>query len=131
MSLTKAIQDLFNSFYELIASIFSAFYHVLQTVLNAIIGFFTGVVNLITDVFAGAVDVVGGVGKFVLSQFRSVAGGGGFSAPRIPLMRALADTNRDCATGNIVIISIIAGGGYAYTRYTAHGRQVAAGKKTA
>ncbi|WYZ35117.1 hypothetical protein EsH8_I_001393 [Colletotrichum jinshuiense] len=99
MSLTKAIQDLFNSFYELIASIFSAFYHVLQTVLNAIIGFFTGVVNLITDVFAGAVDVVGGVGKFVLS--------------------------------NIVIISIIAGGGYAYTRYTAHGRQVAAGKKTA
>ncbi|TDZ20740.1 hypothetical protein Cob_v006336 [Colletotrichum orbiculare MAFF 240422] len=33
--------------------------------------------------------------------------------------------------GNIVIIGIIAAAGYAYVRYTAQGRQVAAGKKTA
>ncbi|GKT54639.1 hypothetical protein ColTof4_08497 [Colletotrichum tofieldiae] len=69
MAVTNALQDLFSSFYELLSSIFNAFYHVLQTFFNAIIGFFTGVVNLLSDVFSGAIDVVGGVGKFVLSNF--------------------------------------------------------------
>lgn len=68
MAVTNALQDLFNSFYELLSSIFNAFYHVLQTFFNAIIGFFTGIVNLVSDVFAGAIDVVGGLGKFVLSK---------------------------------------------------------------
>lgn len=69
MSFTKAFEDLFKSFYELIASIFSTFYHILQAFLNAIINFFTGIVNLTADVFSGVVDVVGGVGKFVLGKF--------------------------------------------------------------
>ncbi|KXH69007.1 hypothetical protein CSAL01_11484 [Colletotrichum salicis] len=69
MAVSNAIQDLFSSIYELLSSIFNAFYHVLQTIFNTIIGFFTGLVNLITDVFQGAIDVVGGFGKFVLSNF--------------------------------------------------------------
>ncbi|UQC79292.1 uncharacterized protein CLUP02_04771 [Colletotrichum lupini] len=69
MAVSNAIQDLFSSIYELLSSIFNAFYHVLQTIFNTIIGFFTGLVNLITDVFQGAIDVVGGLGKFVLSNF--------------------------------------------------------------
>ncbi|KAK1976075.1 hypothetical protein LZ30DRAFT_604172 [Colletotrichum cereale] len=99
MAVTNAVQDLFSSIYELLSSIFNAFYHVLQTLFNTIIGFFTGIVNLISDVFSGAIDVVGGLGKFILSNF--------------------------------VIIGVIAAGGYAYVHYTAQGRQVTAGKKTA
>ena len=117
MAITTAIEDLFKSFYELIATVFSTFYHVLQTFLNAIISFFTGIVNMVADIFSGAVDIVGGVGKFLLGKDF-------FHHQRLvatPLT----------ITGNIVIIGVIAAGGYAYLRYTAQGRQVAAGKKTA
>lgn len=127
MSFTKAFEDLFKSFYELIASIFSTFYHILQAFLNAIINFFTGIVNLTADVFSGVVDVVGGVGKFVLGKFPADCRGA--VSDIAPLHRLELTTIM--SAGNIVIIGIIVGGGYAYTRYTAHGRQVAAGKKTA
>ncbi|KAH0420317.1 hypothetical protein CcaCcLH18_14071 [Colletotrichum camelliae] len=129
MSFTKAFEDLFKSFYELIASIFSTFYHVLQVFLNAIISFFTGIVNLTADVFSGVVDVVGGVGKFVLGKIPADRRGAvKHPAPPVYMRPKLI---RPFFTGNIVIIGIIAAGGYAYVRYTTHGRQVAAGKKTA
>lgn len=68
MSIINAIEDLFKSFYELIATIVSTFYHIIQTFVTAVLSFFTGIINMIADVFSGAVDIVGGVGKFLLGK---------------------------------------------------------------
>jgi len=120
MAILTAIEDLFKSFYELIATVVSTFYHIIQTFVNAVLSFFTGIINMIADVFSGAVDIVGGVGKFVLGKV---------SACRTP--SAAHQQHVLTLIGNIVIIGLIAAGGYAYLRYTAQGRQVAAGKKNA
>lgn len=116
MAITNAIEDLFASIYELFATVFSTIYNILQTFVNAIISFFSGIVNMFGDILSGAVDIVGGVGKFLLGK----------SSTLLIVARA-----RLTLTGNIVIIGLLAAGAYIYVQYTAQGRQVASGKKTA
>ncbi|KAJ6439738.1 AP-2 adaptor complex subunit alpha [Purpureocillium lavendulum] len=65
MAITTAIADLFNSFYELLASIFGAAYAIVHSVVTAVVGFITGIFRLAGDVLGGAIDIAGGVGKFV------------------------------------------------------------------
>ena len=68
MAVTSAINDLFASIYELLASVFNTFYNIIHSILSAVLGFVQGVFNLISDVVSGLVDVTGGVGKFVASK---------------------------------------------------------------
>ncbi|KAH7367405.1 hypothetical protein B0T11DRAFT_275234 [Plectosphaerella cucumerina] len=69
MSIINAVEDLFKSFYELIASIVSTIYNLILTFVNAIVSFFSGIVNVIVDIFSGAVEIVGGTAKFLLGNF--------------------------------------------------------------
>lgn len=71
MTVFAAIEDLFKSFYELLASAIGTVYSLIHGILLAIVNFFSGLVNLVTDVFSGAVDVVGGIGKFVTGRLYS------------------------------------------------------------
>ncbi|KAF5024187.1 hypothetical protein F66182_3701 [Fusarium sp. NRRL 66182] len=75
MAITSAINDLFSSIYELLASIFNTVYSVIHSILSAILGFVQGLFNLIGDVLSGLVDVTGGVGKFVASNAAILAVG--------------------------------------------------------
>jgi phage-related protein len=68
MAVTNAITDLFKSIYELFASVLGAIYHTLHSIVMAVVGLFSGFVQLVADIFQGAFDVVGGVGKFVISE---------------------------------------------------------------
>jgi hypothetical protein len=68
MSIINAVEDLFKSFYELIASIISTIYNLILTFVNAIVSFFSGIVNVIVDIFSGAVEIVGGTAKFLLGE---------------------------------------------------------------
>ncbi|KAH8901871.1 hypothetical protein BR93DRAFT_942027 [Coniochaeta sp. PMI_546] len=101
MSIGAAINDLFSSIYELFASVLGGIYNTIHAILAAIIGLFSGFINLIGDVFKGAVDVVGGLGKFLAKMLTEFV-----------------------LIGNIVIVGIIAAGGYAYVRYQ-QGRPIA------
>lgn len=116
MAITTAISDLFSSIYELFASIIGTIYTIIASFVSAIVNFVSGIFTLSGDVVQGVVDVVGGVGKFILGTYADV---------------------RDCnsytyiSLGNIVLISVGALLAFGFFRYTAQGRQVAAGKKTA
>ncbi|KAF7561639.1 hypothetical protein G7046_g2507 [Stylonectria norvegica] len=68
MAITSAIADLFNSFYELLASILGTAYAIVHSIVAAITGLVTGFFNLIANVLSGLVEVTGGVGKFVASN---------------------------------------------------------------
>lgn len=69
MAITSAINDLFASIYELLASVFNTVYTIIHSILSAVLGFVQGLFNLIGDVVSGLVDVTGGVGKFVASEY--------------------------------------------------------------
>lgn len=69
MAITTAINDLFSSIYELIASILGTFYAVIHSVINAILGLVQGFFTLVSDVLSGVVDVAGGIGRFLASTF--------------------------------------------------------------
>lgn len=71
MSIINAVEDLFKSVYELIASIVSTIYNLILTFVNAIVSFFSGIVNVIVDIFSGAVEIVGGTAKFLLGKSTS------------------------------------------------------------
>lgn len=130
MSIGAAINDLVSSFYELFASVLGGIYNTIHALLAAVIGLFSGFINLIGDVFKGAVDVVGGLGKFLASKFACAPAFPqfpfkfpGFLLASPPTTVSLyADSH--CPTGNIVIVAIIAAGGYAFVRYN-QGRPIA------
>ncbi|CAF3459039.1 unnamed protein product [Fusarium graminearum] len=75
MAITSAINDLFASIYELLASVFNTVYTIIHSILSAVLGFVQGLFNLIGDVVSGLVDVTGGVGKFVASNAAILAVG--------------------------------------------------------
>ncbi|CAF3487331.1 hypothetical protein SNK03_004546 [Fusarium graminearum] len=75
MAITSAINDLFASIYELLASVFNTVYAIIHSILSAVLGFVQGLFNLIGDVVSGLVDVTGGVGKFVASNAAILAVG--------------------------------------------------------
>lgn len=116
MAITSAISDLFSSFYELIASVLNAAYTIVHSIFLAVYNFVAGIFQLSGNVVEGLANVVGGVGKFIMGMFS--------------LLSVKFDTLLT-NTGNIVLLSIGALAAFAFFRYTAQGRQVAAGKKTA
>jgi phage-related protein len=75
MAITSAINDLFASIYELLASVFNTVYTIIHSIFSAVLGFVQGFFNLIGDVVSGLVDVTGGVGKFVASNAAILAVG--------------------------------------------------------
>ncbi|EKJ70299.1 hypothetical protein NXS19_004945 [Fusarium pseudograminearum] len=75
MAVTSAINDLFASIYELLASVFNTVYAIIHSIFSAVLGFVQGLFNLIGDVVSGLVDVTGGVGKFVASNAAILAVG--------------------------------------------------------
>ncbi|QPC69526.1 hypothetical protein HYE68_000278 [Fusarium pseudograminearum] len=75
MAITSAINDLFASIYELLASVFNTVYAIIHSIFSAVLGFVQGLFNLIGDVVSGLVDVTGGVGKFVASNAAILAVG--------------------------------------------------------
>ncbi|GKU01250.1 hypothetical protein FLAG1_03400 [Fusarium langsethiae] len=75
MAITSAINDLFASIYELLASVFNTVYTIIHSIFSAVLGFVQGLFNLIGDVVSGLVDVTGGVGKFVASNAAILAVG--------------------------------------------------------
>ncbi|KAH7311611.1 hypothetical protein B0I35DRAFT_481564 [Stachybotrys elegans] len=66
MAITSAVGDIFNAFYELIASVFGAVYSVIHAAVSIVVGFFTGLFNLVFDVLQGAFHAVGSSAKLVL-----------------------------------------------------------------
>jgi hypothetical protein len=142
MAISSAINDLVSSVYELFASVLGGIYTIFHTIFAAVYGLFSGVINLFADVFKGAIDVVGGLGKFLASKFLStlmtpdpqqlwrwiyVQGGGavGERGERLYTCEVpSADGITFYDTGNIVIVAIIAAGGYAFMRYS-QGRPIA------
>ncbi|KAM0559275.1 hypothetical protein ACHAO7_001535 [Fusarium culmorum] len=75
MAITSAINDLFSSIYELLASVFNTVYAIIHSIFSAVLGFVQGLFNLIGDVVSGLVEVTGGVGKFVASNAAILAVG--------------------------------------------------------
>ncbi|KAM0307943.1 hypothetical protein HYE67_000364 [Fusarium culmorum] len=75
MAITSAINDLFASIYELLASVFNTVYAIIHSIFSAVLGFVQGLFNLIGDVVSGLVEVTGGVGKFVASNAAILAVG--------------------------------------------------------
>lgn len=116
-----AFEDFFKSIYELFASVIGTLASLVNTFISTVLGFFSGILNLFSDVFKGAVDLVGGVGKFVTGKSGCTFSHGG---PR-PSQR-LTPLN---TTGNIVVIGVIAAGGYLYVR-SQQGKPVVPVKKT-
>lgn len=116
----SAFEDLFKSIYELFASIIGTVASVVNAFINTILGFFSGIVNLVGDVLQGAVNLVGGIGKFVTGKHCPV------SADDRPRVQA---NDLSKTPGNIVVIGIIAAGGYLYVR-SQQGKPVVPAKKT-
>lgn len=113
--LFSAVEDLFKSFYEMIAAVVGTIVHLGQTFVMAIVNFFTSIVRLVTDVLSGVVDVAGGVGKFIAGKYISAAHS-----------LANASAHNHCDLGNIVILGIVAAGGFLYIRAQQQGRRPAA-----
>jgi hypothetical protein len=139
MAISSAINDFVSSIYELFASVLSGIYNIFHTVFAAVFGLFSGVINLFADVFKGAIDVVGGLGTFLASKLLWPISPAPPAPPASPDIRsplpylwgALACVakvqsadSRPYSTGNIVIVAIIAAGGYAFMRYN-QGRPIA------
>lgn len=95
-----------NAIEDLFASIYELFATVFSTIYNILQTF----VNAIISFFSGIVNMFGDI----LSGAVDIVGGVG-----------------KFLLGNIVIIGLLAAGAYIYVQYTAQGRQVASGKKTA
>jgi hypothetical protein len=120
MSLVKGFEDFFMSIYELLASVIGTIAAVFSTIISAILSFFTGIFNMVGDIFNGVVNVVGGVGRFVLGERPLTL--------RIPFCAGLRTD--DClGAGNIVVLLVIAAGGYIYMQKQ-QGRPVVPAKKT-
>ncbi|KAK1849503.1 hypothetical protein CCHR01_07874 [Colletotrichum chrysophilum] len=98
------------SFTKAFEDLFKSFYELIASIFSTFYHILQAFLNAIINFFTGIVNLTADVFSGVVDV---VGGVGKF------------------VLGNIVIIGIIVGGGYAYTRYTTHGRQVAAGKKTA
>ncbi|KAF9869736.1 hypothetical protein CkaCkLH20_12779 [Colletotrichum karsti] len=97
------------SFIDAIQDLFKSFFELIASIFATFYQLFQTILNAIISFFAGVVNLV----SDIFTGAVDVVGGVG-----------------KFVIGNIVILTIIVGGGYAYTRYTTHGRQVAAGKKT-
>lgn len=76
MTISTAITDFFNSLYELAASIAGIAYRTVHSAFAAVWGLFSGIINLVAGVLRGGVELVGGVGRFLISE--------SFSLPRLP-----------------------------------------------
>jgi hypothetical protein len=118
MALIQGIEDLFKSIYELFASVIGAIANVFGIIISTILSFFTGIFSMVGDVFKGVVDVVGGVTGFVLSELTSN-----------PSPNCNSSGTNHFLAGNIVVLLVIAAGGYIYMQRQ-QGRPVVPAKKT-
>ncbi len=134
MAVTNAISDLFASVYELFASLLGAIYTIIHSFVAGIASLFVGFINFFADISKGVVDVVGGVGKFVAGMlfsdfplFISCQGNtrNGFSRCGNQVIEDMTEMLTHLETGNFVVLALIAGGVFAYFRFTAQGQMQA------
>ncbi|KAK3064134.1 hypothetical protein LTS18_009827 [Coniosporium uncinatum] len=72
-SLVHALRDLISSILETISAIFTAAYDLIAGTLHGIFSFCIGVVNLALETLQGTLNAMGGVGKFIISNFVVIA----------------------------------------------------------
>ncbi|KAF1983231.1 hypothetical protein K402DRAFT_396933 [Aulographum hederae CBS 113979] len=68
-SIITSIRDLFASLIELITSIFRTIIDLITTVITSLFNFVTGFFTMVFDSARGVVNGLGGLGKFVISNF--------------------------------------------------------------
>ncbi|KAF1814948.1 hypothetical protein P152DRAFT_455992 [Eremomyces bilateralis CBS 781.70] len=116
-SILTSISDLIASIFKVVGSIFSQALHAVEGVSSMVVHFFTGLLSMVQDVFVGLAKAVGGVGNFVIGM-----------TPLELLCRKLTRIE----PGNVVVLSIIAAGGYLFLQYQqgqGQGREPIAAKK--
>jgi phage-related protein len=114
-SIITSVKDLIASVFEVIFSVFRAAFNTTSQLIEAVVNSVIGTFKFVLHTIAGTLEAAGGVGKFIASK---------------SLLRETLCYNANMFEGNIVVIALIAGGGYAYLRYQkSQGRPVRAGNK--
>jgi hypothetical protein len=101
-SFTSAISDFVKSIFELFASFFQTLFQLIETIFRTIFNFFASVLQLGADSFKGVFDVLGGVANFLLGESSCYLFG---------------RTATNIVLANVVLIGLIAAGGYGYLVY--------------
>ncbi|KAH6874552.1 hypothetical protein B0T10DRAFT_610630 [Thelonectria olida] len=109
MALTIAIEDIFKSIYELLASIIGTAYQIIHSTVSAGFSFIAGLFNLLGDFASGMAKAAGGVGKFVAGNIVLITIGalGAFAYVRYTAQgRRLADGKKTQPRFNLTVDSI-------------------------
>jgi hypothetical protein len=99
-----AIGDFFKSIFELFYSFFQTAFDLVAVIIRTIFNFISSILNVFVEFFKGIIDVVGGLGKFLISEFSLQYS----LPPKIMLMFFIA---------NAVVIMLVAAGAYGYLYY--------------
>jgi len=66
--LVSAVQDIFSSIYELIASVVTSIYSLFAGAVDIVVSFIAGIFSLISHTVVGVLDVLGETGKFIFGN---------------------------------------------------------------
>jgi len=64
----QAFADFFKSIFELFYSFFQTAFDLVATIIRTVFNFIGSILNVFVEFFKGIIDVVGGLGKFVLTN---------------------------------------------------------------
>lgn len=113
-SILASLHDLFTSLVELIFSVFHSAFNTVSGLLTGVVEFLVGSVQMVLHTAAETLKAVGGLGNLIASELFFIG----------------CVYHRVNGIGNIVLIALVAGGIYGYSKYQGRrGRPVTVGNK--